>query len=184
LHEDAVTVYTQAAHIFPASTNKHIATGEERHPKTDYAATAWAVVDRFGGVKVTEELNGANIHRLGNVMTMQVDVHMKFDSLGIWFEETGTPNKYNICARRQANLAGLPPTVTFTTTDPRLPLPDPRYLRVHAACARVAHLSGAGECIDRVIRDMQYTDVLAPDGSSAEVLDFALMHSLRAQAAF
>ncbi|KAJ8588954.1 hypothetical protein M405DRAFT_792280 [Rhizopogon salebrosus TDB-379] len=187
LHERVPTVYTQAAHIFPVSTNKRIATDEERHPNTDYAATAWAVADRFGGVKVTEELNGAKIHHLGNVMTMQVDVHMKFDSLTIWFEETvccGTPNKYNICGRREASLVGLPPTVTFTTTDPRLPLPDPRYLRVHAACARVAHLSGAGECIDRVIRDLQYTDVLATDGSSAEMLDFALMHSLRAQAAF
>jgi hypothetical protein len=68
--------------------------------------------------------------------------------------------------------------------DLQFPLPDPRYLRIHATCAQVANLSGAGECIDRVIRDLQYTDVLAPDGSSAEVLDFALMHNLRAQAAF
>jgi hypothetical protein len=56
--------------------------------QTEYAATAWAAVDCFGGVKVTEELNGANIHHLGNVMTMEANVHMKFDSLAIWFEET------------------------------------------------------------------------------------------------
>jgi len=75
---------------------------------------------------------------------------------------------------------GLPDTVTFTTTDPRLSLPDPRYLRVHAACAKVANLSGAGECIDKIIRDLEDIRVLAADGSSADVLNYALMHRVRA----
>jgi hypothetical protein len=70
----------------------------------------------------------------------------------------------------------LPDTVTFTTTDPRLFLPDPRYLRVHATCAKVAHLSGAGECIDKTLKDLDRIPVLAADGSSAEVLSYALMH--------
>ncbi|KAJ8597921.1 hypothetical protein M405DRAFT_779056 [Rhizopogon salebrosus TDB-379] len=158
LHERVPTVYTQAAHIFPVSTNKRIATDEERHPNTDYAATAWAVADRFGGVKVTEELNGAKIHHLGNVMTMQVDVHMKFDSLTIWFEET-------VCCvskrhteqiqylRSQGGQLGRSSPHCYIYNNP--PLPDPRYLQVHAACAQVANLSAAGECIDRVIRDLE-----------------------------
>jgi hypothetical protein len=33
LHERIPVVFTQAAHIFPASTNKRIATDEEGHPK-------------------------------------------------------------------------------------------------------------------------------------------------------
>lgn len=56
--------------------------------QTEYAASVWAVVDRFGGVKLTEELNGPDIHRIENVMTLGADVHSKFDRLNIWFEET------------------------------------------------------------------------------------------------
>ena len=51
-----------------------------------------------------------------------------------------------------------------------LPLPNPRYLEIHAACCRVAHMSGAAEYFDRMIRDVEETRVLAEDGGSAEVL--------------
>ena len=67
-------------------------------------------------------------------------------------------------------------TVTFTTSDPeKLPLPSPAYLAIHAACARVAHLSGAGEHIDRVLRELEHTKVLSKDGASAEALEHALL---------
>ena len=66
-------------------------------------------------------------------------------------------------------------TVTFTSPDPvKLPVPSPWYLDLHAACCRVAHLSGAGQCIDDILRDMEDTQVLSQDGSSAEVLKYAL----------
>jgi hypothetical protein len=45
-------------------------------------------MDCFAGIKVTEELNGPDIHRLENVMTLDVGVHGLFDSLDIWLEET------------------------------------------------------------------------------------------------
>lgn len=62
--------------------------------------------------------------------------------------------------------------MTFaTSTD--LPLPDPRYLALHAAAARVAHLSGAGEYIELVFRKMEETRTLAEDGSAYDVLDLA-----------
>jgi len=68
----------------------------------------------------------------------------------------------------------IPVTVVFTSRDKKLPLPDPRYLRIHAACAKVAHLSGAAEYIDGIFRDMDDTRVLATNGSSAELLSYAL----------
>ncbi|KAF9064412.1 hypothetical protein BDP27DRAFT_1471999, partial [Rhodocollybia butyracea] len=37
----------------------------------------------------------------------------------------------------------------FATLEPSLSLPDPALLALHATCAKVAHLSGAGEYIDR-----------------------------------
>jgi hypothetical protein len=59
--------------------------------------------------------------------------------------------------------------VTFTSTDPALELPDGRYLKLHAAICRVAHMSGAAEYMDKHDRDLEELSVLAPDGSSAEL---------------
>jgi hypothetical protein len=75
-------------------------------------------------------------------------------------------------------LQAYPEFITFTTDEKDLPLPDRRYLALHAACAKVAHLSGAGECIDMVYRDVDTTLVLAKDGSSASLLEAALMRRI------
>ena len=53
-------------------------------------------------------------------------------------------------------------------------MPDPRYLALHAACARVAHLSGAAEYIERRYRELEDIKVLARNGTSADMLSFAL----------
>ena len=66
-------------------------------------------------------------------------------------------------------LVGLPETVTFTTHDNAL-LPDPHFLALHATCAKVTHIPGAGEYIYGVDRDMDTTPVLSKDGSSSRVL--------------
>ena len=55
-----------------------------------------------------------------------------------------------------------------------LPLPNPVYLSIDAACCRVAHLSGAGEYIEKILEDLEDIQVLAKDGSSARLLSFAL----------
>lgn len=65
---------------------------------------------------------------------------------------------------------GVPPVVTFTTTDPTLALPDKRYLKLHAAVCRIAWMSGAAEYLDRYDREQEGRKVLARDGSSAEFL--------------
>ena len=72
-------------------------------------------------------------------------------------------------------LTGYKRTVTFTTPDPeKLPVPSATYLKLHAACCRVANLSGAGENIEKILRDMEDIQVLSQDGASAEVLQYAL----------
>jgi hypothetical protein len=62
----------------------------------------------------------------------------------------------------------------FSMDNMKVPVPSPAYFEVHAACCRVAHLSGAGEHIDNILRDMEDTQVLSQDGTSAEVLQYAL----------
>ena len=68
----------------------------------------------------------------------------------------------------------VPAVVTFTTTIPNLPLPSPEYLALHALCYEVTWMSGAGEQLDEIQRDLEETRVLAKDGSTAHLLSAAL----------
>jgi hypothetical protein len=70
------------------------------------------------------------------------------------------------------------PRITFTSTDPNLPLPNPEFLKLHAAVCRVAHMCGAGDYLDREDREFERTVVLARDGSSANVLSSRLKYIL------
>jgi hypothetical protein len=86
----------------------------------------------------------------------------------------GQPNTYEVKGGYPLVLAGTLPQVTFRSDDITLPPPEPRYIALHAACAKVAHRSGAAEYIDMVMSDMEKIVVLAEDGSSARVLARAL----------
>jgi hypothetical protein len=97
-------------------------------------------------------------------------VHVSLNAIDVWQDVI---NQYALRARYPGTLHSLPATVTFIA-QADLPLPEPRYLALHAACAKVAHLSGAGECIDAVNRDIDTTLVLAKDGSSARLLAEAM----------
>ena len=68
---------------------------------------------------------------------------------------------------------GVPREVHFVAYSD-LPLPSPKYLRIHAHCCRIAHMSGAAEYLDIIYRDMEELKVLAADGTSADVLDIAI----------
>ena len=63
----------------------------------------------------------------------------------------------------------------FSTPDlVKLPPPSPDLLNLHAACAQVAHLSGAGEYVERILEEMEQICVLANDGTPSDVLHHAL----------
>ncbi|KAI6156292.1 hypothetical protein EDD17DRAFT_1704602 [Pisolithus thermaeus] len=169
---------TQCAHIFPESINNKIESGSN---KENYAATVWAVLDRLGYRNPRQDLDGASIHRLDNVMTMEVSVHDDFDRLKIYFTATEVPNRYKLEAVRDYFLANRPRYVTFSTPDAeKYPLPNPTYLAIHATCAKVAHLPGAAEHIEEVLERMEDTRVLAEDGGSSEVLYTAILSSMHA----
>ena len=56
----------------------------------------------------------------------------------------------------------------------KFPIPSRAYLELHAACCRVANLSGAGNYIETILREMEDIQVLSQDGTSAEALQYAL----------
>jgi len=54
----------------------------------DYGANVWTVLTYFGHPEILEQLNGAKVHSLENVMTLEQTLHGWFDNLQVWFEET------------------------------------------------------------------------------------------------
>ncbi|TFK56320.1 hypothetical protein OE88DRAFT_1689331 [Heliocybe sulcata] len=139
---DALTTYTYCTHIFPELTNTNL----DDPTKSEYAASTWAVLEAFGYRSIVEDLKGSNIHRLDNVLTLEYSVLIAFDELRLWFEATDVANCYKAVTSHKNVLGlGVPDTVTFETADERLALPNPTYLRLHALCCKVAHLSGALE---------------------------------------
>jgi hypothetical protein len=94
------------------------------------------------------------------------------DDTDTWQNEE---NKYKLESSLLAFLRGYPEYVIFTTPDPvKYPVPSRTYLEIHAACAKVAHLSGAGKCIDKLYEEMEEMQTLDPDGSSADMLEHAI----------
>ena len=52
----------------------------------------WSIIEGFGNIDVLAELDGAKMHRLSNGLTLNVDVHLVFDNLKLWFEEVPVSN--------------------------------------------------------------------------------------------
>ncbi|RPD56816.1 hypothetical protein L227DRAFT_595003 [Lentinus tigrinus ALCF2SS1-6] len=163
---------TECVHIFPESLG--FLEGQDPEKK-NFIATAYTMLNRFGYTDIQPELAGTKIHRLENVLTLATGMHEEFDQLNLWFEAVpDKPHAYCVITH-DPFIPGwsVPQQVTFTSRYD-IPLPSPRYLRIHAACCRIAHLSGAAEYIDKIYRDEEDLPVLAPDGASAPVLEHFL----------
>ncbi len=52
-----------------------------------YVSTVWTVLERFGHAGLREELAGEKIHRIDNVMTLEVSAHEFRNNMDLWFEE-------------------------------------------------------------------------------------------------
>jgi hypothetical protein len=113
----------------------------------------WAVSNRFGHKELPDELNGSKVHRLENVMTMVPGFHTIFDQLKSLVcsnsasELThGSPDHADMTLNRMKRIDTSSKRhsnkyVTFTMPDP---IKHPFSSRgIHAARARIAHLSGA-----------------------------------------
>jgi len=78
-------------------------------------------MERMGGILVPDELNGLDVHRLENVMTLEAGVHLLFDDLKLFFEsvgrndyleEKGTDSSARL-ARYHINIAWAPQTLPY-----------------------------------------------------------------------
>lgn len=124
---------------------------------------------------------------------MSLDMHDAFDQLRIYLEEIvscasflclisisingsygkGT-NTYQVKGFKQTQMVPGH-DIKFSTDDPEFyPVPDRELIALHAMCAKVAHMSGAGAYVEDLDRDVEDLGVLASNGGSADVLSHAL----------
>ncbi|KJA28146.1 hypothetical protein HYPSUDRAFT_1091883 [Hypholoma sublateritium FD-334 SS-4] len=149
LDDNSVYTSTNHCHIFPPSTNRFDQNGPAEKKKK-YAESVWSIIENSSHIDMLSELNFENIHHLQNGFMMHSQLHTLFFCLL-------KPRDY-VSFYLPANH-----TITFTSTDPCLPLPNPGYLRLHAAI----YLE------DRKVKNL---GVLARDGSSADLLTSRLTH--------
>jgi len=95
-------------------------------------------------------------------MTLEHTLHAQFDQLSWCLQPTDALNEYEFVPFKKNALTFkvMDETgqgrrengklfVNFESSDSeRLPLPNPSYLRLHAVCCKVAHLSGAAAYLD------------------------------------
>lgn len=96
---------TKCAHIIPESIHVQLSThpdnvihyfnghcssniGRQRENTT----AVWGIFDTFGYKPHLDELNGLNIHRLENVITLDPNVHDLFNRLSLWLVPTVIPH--------------------------------------------------------------------------------------------
>ncbi|KAG7088777.1 hypothetical protein E1B28_012743 [Marasmius oreades] len=174
-------VFTQAAHIFGESNNGNIL-GEGHTLKPEWALTVAALVERYAEISICKELNGSNIYRAENVLTLDIGTHYFLDNLYISLEPVqDTPHTYNLHTYSEKNKHRqyrVPQRVTFTDhSNGKTAMPDRRYLQLHHICAKVLHLSGALKVVKKFEWEMERLEGLAADGSSAKYLSEALLSS-------
>ncbi|KAF5335453.1 hypothetical protein D9611_012134 [Ephemerocybe angulata] len=147
---DTMPVYVEGHHVL------HQITAPE--DGDDYSKTTWALIERLGFRSVLDELRGTGLHRLENMMAVCSVANRFFNSLNIWLSPVDDePNAYYVehnIEHYEILDMDLQQKVVFSTRKPgEWPLPSSKYLEIHAACARVAHFSGAGDYInDRIMR--------------------------------
>ncbi|KAI1784217.1 hypothetical protein LXA43DRAFT_1043365 [Ganoderma leucocontextum] len=123
-------------HIFSESTNEDIEQS--------------GLLNSFGYSHLVNHFaTGDRVHFLENVMMMTEPLHHRFDTLKLWFEPVEV---YSILKPPHGLTQGQ--LVIFQSAEPRFALPNRESLRIHAACCRVAHLSGACGLLDELERDM------------------------------
>ena len=126
----------------------------------------------FGFEHLRENLVGNGIHTLENILTLETSLRIFFEGLEIWFEaivrgfgifiprtegmQGDENNTYAIGSRHQSMIRSCRDNpVTLTSQHPDLPLPNPTFLAIHAACCGIAHLSGAINYINNTLDGMR-----------------------------
>ncbi|KAJ6511378.1 hypothetical protein C8R47DRAFT_732402 [Mycena vitilis] len=184
--------YLQVAHIISQSITSGI-TGlsETAQAKLMWASSASAILDRFAGIEVRQILGELDVHSPVNAILASSDPHILFDHLSVSLEQAtdgagqSIANVYNIQHFGRRRPKYLLPHTTFSSSVVHkgkiVEPPSPVLLGLHAACARIAHMSGVADILDKFDKDLHPYPVLSMgmknatyNPSAAQELDRAL----------
>ncbi|ELU44467.1 ATP-dependent RNA helicase SUB2 [Rhizoctonia solani AG-1 IA] len=159
---------TYASHIIPLARNTK--------------SSSWQALERFAGFRL-EELYGDHISTVSNIVTLTYDIHVAFCRFLVWFELDKVCGLLPGVYRYRKQLHTLP------VRHLDLPVPQIKYILLHAALAKVLRDSDMGRWVDGMLREVRLTyslksslltrpnvpqierlENLASDGSNADVL--------------
>ena len=118
---------------------------------------------------VIYDIEGINIDKPFNALSLSIDLHKEFRDLRIYFEaDTYIRDRYTIKTTRLGLRVGPQLPVTwdlFIASGRNIDPPSRRLLAIHRACCLIIDLSGAGEYIYKVLQDMEDSNVQS-DGTT------------------
>ncbi|KAF2461461.1 hypothetical protein BDY21DRAFT_383481 [Lineolata rhizophorae] len=125
--------------------------------KADYTQQATLAILSLFDNGVVHLIKGAEINRPLNAITLTIAFHRLLGNFELFFTPIPghQPHTYRIDSFAYIG-DSLPITRTFYLTESRsIEPPLPRLLALHRAIGHILHLSGAGEYIDEILRDME-----------------------------
>ncbi|KAL2380520.1 hypothetical protein RJZ90_004552 [Blastomyces dermatitidis] len=128
------------------------------HHRCDYSKKAALMILHMFDSDVSHLVDGIDIDQPFNAMSLTHDLHALFSNFKVFFEPVpGQEHTYQIDTFLPPGiLQDIPVTCTLYLTDNQsIDPPSSRLLALHCAIAHILHLSGAGEYIDSILRDME-----------------------------
>ena len=117
-------------------------------------------------------INGTNVDRPRNALTLTHDLHQAFGSFEVYFSPVPAANRahtYKIESYLDADaFDGILPVTRelYLTAERNIEPPSPRLLAFHCAVARILYLSGAGDYVEKLLRSFE-EEAVRCDGSTA-----------------
>ncbi|KAK3384077.1 hypothetical protein B0T24DRAFT_72720 [Lasiosphaeria ovina] len=151
----------EVAHILP-----HALTKSENSELDEPRRSAIAILNMFDN-GVMHLIEGVDIHRPRNALTLTLNMHRRFGNFNIFFEPVANaaPHTYRICTFLPWIANQFPITRTLFT-HPSIDPPSERLLTLHSAIGHILHLSAAGDYIEHILRDMEDLKVAREDGKT------------------
>ncbi|KAM5457548.1 hypothetical protein MaudCBS49596_000743 [Microsporum audouinii] len=161
----------EVAHILPHS----LMSTDGQQQLSESKKSALAILNLFDH-GVIHEIEGPDIDRPKNAISLIQNAHWRFGNFDIHFESMDEPQypphtyRVNTANTRNPFLkpAWIPVVRTFYLSPNRtVEPPSRRLLDIHRACATILHLSAAGEYITKILEDRE--DPCVPSDGSAHL---------------
>lgn len=154
--------FLQVAHIIPYSLTKV----EQQDGTIDEAKQAAIAILNMFDHGVVHLVEGTDMNRPYNAITLSNKMHQFFGQYKIFFERMpDIPHTYRIGTFLPPLLSRRFPMTRTLLVHPTIDPPSERLLALHCAIAHILRLSGAGDYINKILRDRE-DGIVRQDGST------------------